>query len=296
MSLPTVSVIIPVYNGAQYIGACLESVFNQTLPGKDYEVIVVDNNSTDDGMDIARDYHVQIVSETKTGSYAARNAGIKRAKSGILAFLDVDCAAAENWLEAAVDYLANNQSVGLLSGNVIFKPGGEMLTVWGYFDLFSFLRQEYLAGKGCSLTANLFVRREVLDAYGCFNDDLISGGDTEWTKKVTDAGISLSFENSVRVYHPVRNNFKQVAAKCKRVGFGMGQIAKIKKSGLSLFRPTHFKVPVTSFYRIALKEAHKLSKLKLLLKMLVAASVLQCYFFYGKAQGFLYEERGRRCD
>jgi glycosyltransferase involved in cell wall biosynthesis len=89
-----VSVIIPVYNAEKYIAECLESVLNQTW--KDIEIIIVDNNSTDNSLEILNRYKdkysncITLLTETKQGPSATRNKGLISAKGRWVQFLDAD--------------------------------------------------------------------------------------------------------------------------------------------------------------------------------------------------------------
>lgn len=86
--MPKFSIVIPVYNVEQYIKRTLDSVFNQTY--KDYEVIVVDDGSTDKSIEIAKNYDVKIIHSKHVEVSEARNIGEKKAKGEYLIFLDSD--------------------------------------------------------------------------------------------------------------------------------------------------------------------------------------------------------------
>lgn len=88
------SIIIPNYNEGKYIRECLESVFSQTY--KNYEVIVVDDGSTDDSIDIIKDFDVKLYHSNGLHAGGARNVGLDNANGEYIVFLDSD------------DYLANN--------------------------------------------------------------------------------------------------------------------------------------------------------------------------------------------
>lgn len=86
--MPKFSIIIPVYNVEKYIKKCLDSVFAQTE--KDYEVIVVNDGTKDNSMDIVKNYDVKIVNQKNQGLSEARNTGLKNAKGEYILFLDSD--------------------------------------------------------------------------------------------------------------------------------------------------------------------------------------------------------------
>src|SRR5712691_1460257 len=75
------------------------ALLSQRYPSEDYEVIMVDNNSTDSSLRIAQQFpHVKILGEEKPGAYAARNRGLAEATGALIAFTDADCVPEENWL------------------------------------------------------------------------------------------------------------------------------------------------------------------------------------------------------
>ncbi|MBW1727683.1 MAG: glycosyltransferase family 2 protein [Deltaproteobacteria bacterium] len=106
--MPQISVIIPLYNKGPYIRRALDSVFSQTF--QDYEVIVVDDGSTDDGPDKVKAYNdprLRLIRQANAGPGAARNRGIKEAKGQYVAFLDAD----DEWLpEFLLNSITNLQN------------------------------------------------------------------------------------------------------------------------------------------------------------------------------------------
>lgn len=86
--MPKFSIIIPVYNVEKYIKKCLDSVFSQTF--KDYEVIVVNDGTKDNSMDIVKDYNVKVVNQKNMGLSEARNTGVKNSTGEYIIFLDSD--------------------------------------------------------------------------------------------------------------------------------------------------------------------------------------------------------------
>ena len=101
-----VSLIVPVYNSAQYLDAFMESILTQTMPKEDYEVILVDDGSPDDSGKILDAYaskydFLQVIHQWNAGPAAARNAGLKKATGEYVAFVDPDDLLEDKYLEAS---------------------------------------------------------------------------------------------------------------------------------------------------------------------------------------------------
>lgn len=97
-----VSVIVPAYNSAATIGACLQALASQSLPGRSYEVIVVDDGSSDMTREIAIRFDVRFIEQPHKGPAAARNRGVMEAHGEIVLFTDADCQPTENWISEMV--------------------------------------------------------------------------------------------------------------------------------------------------------------------------------------------------
>ena len=104
--MPKFSIIIPVHNVEKYLKKCLDSVMNQTY--KNYEVIVIDDGSTDDSKKIAKKYKVNLIETEFVGVSEARNMAIKKAKGDYLVFLDSDDWWDEELLEKLNESSENN--------------------------------------------------------------------------------------------------------------------------------------------------------------------------------------------
>ena len=115
MSTPKVSVIVPVYNGARYLGEAIESVLNQTF--QDFELVVVSDASPDDSADVVRQFSDQRIRYLEhaqnRGSIAARNTGIEASRGDIVVFLDQDDVFHAEKLHTHVEFLARNPDIGL---------------------------------------------------------------------------------------------------------------------------------------------------------------------------------------
>jgi glycosyltransferase involved in cell wall biosynthesis len=107
--MATVSVIIPLFNKGKYIGRALNSVFQQTF--QDYEIVVVNDGSTDDGAAIVSslsDSRIRLINQKNSGVGAARNKGIRESSSKYIAFLDADDEWLPEYLELSVRHLELN--------------------------------------------------------------------------------------------------------------------------------------------------------------------------------------------
>jgi hypothetical protein len=222
---PAVSVVIPVLNDAAGIRRCVAALRRQSYPEKKFEIIVVDNGSTDDTGHVVSTLDVRILQETsRRSSYAARNAGLRESSGDVLAFTDADCTPSEEWIEMGVRALEKRHA-DLVGGHVQFelpsRPSGA--EIWD--SVTNMQIEQNVRERGVAKTANLFVRRTVFDAIGPFSSDLRSGGDVAWTGNATRNGFTLVFAPDARVSHPTRR-LRQLVSKQFRVGSGQATIMR----------------------------------------------------------------------
>lgn len=215
----SISIIVPTYNAEKDIVSLIKSLLSIDYPKELLEIIVVDNNSTDETKNILKSYNIKILEENHIqSSYAARNKGIKHAKNEILAFVDSDCIVSPQWLKEGVRPFIE-QSADLVGGNVEFyyskKP-----TAAEMFDSITNMQIEYnIKERKIAKTANLFVKRELFDKIGLFPSTVTSGGDVQWTAKATRAGYKLVYAPEAIVKHPTRS-LMELLKKQYRVGKG----------------------------------------------------------------------------
>ena len=113
------SIIIPVYNVEKYISRCLESLCHQSLSQNDYEILIVNDGSTDNSVAIANQYvdkyaNFKLIDKENGGVGSARNKGIAEAKGNYIYFIDPDDYLATNLLKILLDY-ADNYSLEILT-------------------------------------------------------------------------------------------------------------------------------------------------------------------------------------
>lgn len=209
--MPSVSVIIPVFNDGDHLRRCLDLLQHQTLQA--HEIIVIDNNSSEDIASLCGTFPVvKYCRESKQGSYAARNRGVEIATGQIIAFTDADCLPSREWLERGVNALAE---ADLVAGHIEFCFKSHRPTPIEYVDALSHLRQHDYALHGYAATANAFTRREWFDKIGGFRDDLLSLGDREWGQRLTAAGGRVVYCADAIVLHPARLSMRSLLKKVR---------------------------------------------------------------------------------
>lgn len=215
-----VSVIIPVYDDLERLKICLRALENQTYPRNLYEVIVVNNNPSDNiEPHIVHFDRVRVIYEGHRGSYAARNRGILKAKGSVLAFTDSDCIPLRDWIEKGVTNLLDQQNVGLVAGKIeVTVSHPENPTAIELYEKVTAFRQKtYIEKFRFGATANLFTFKHVVREVGYFNDTLLSSGDFEWGNRVFAAGHRQIFADDACVLHPARKTFTERFRKRVRI-------------------------------------------------------------------------------
>lgn len=195
MKSATLSVIIPVRNGADFLPAALASVYAQTwVPD---EVIVVDDGSTDATAVIATDAGARVYWQTQQGVAAARNTGIRHAQGDYVAMLDADDLWSSDALAQLYACLQMAPAAGLAHG----------LTVETLFptDLNTPGTPLHPPYRFINLGALLF-RRAVFAQVGLFDPSLHSGEDADWFLRAYAAGVPKCALDAVTLYYRRRPN------------------------------------------------------------------------------------------
>lgn len=230
---PFLSVIVPYYNAGGHIRHLLQALSRQSYPHDKFEVILVNNGSNDDSLDIIKaflnsenDVTFHLSEENKkVGSYAARNKGISQAQGQIFAFTDADCIPEAHWIESGVISVCCD-GAPIIGGEVELRPFDQKKpTPAELFDLaYGFQQRTNIERKGFSVTANLFAKREVFEAVGTFDENLKSKGDYEWCTRAASHGFSIVYQPSCRVTHPARRRLSELVAKTRRIAGGQHDI------------------------------------------------------------------------
>jgi glycosyltransferase involved in cell wall biosynthesis len=169
-SAVNVSVIVPVYNAGSAFRDCLQSLFAQTLPRAEYEVVIVDDGSTDGSAALAEQFPAKVIRQRNAGAPAARNTGISAARGTWLAFTDSDCITSRRWLETLLRRVqAGEASVGAAGRTTGFQsqsPAARFVDLMGGLDASTYLRHPRFP---FAPTANLLYRADYVRDVGGFD-------------------------------------------------------------------------------------------------------------------------------
>lgn len=220
----------------------LESLVSQN-DDDDYEIIVVDNNSTDGTHDVAESFSedndlIRVAVEKEfQSSYAARNRGIEIARGSILCFIDADMTVEDGYIEKVRESVSKSESMYFGLNVEIYLP--EETIVGKYNRAYGFPVAEFIKERNFVPTCCLVVRRELIDAVGDFDERMISSGDVEFGQRVARAGYGQEYLSKVVVYHPARTTLRSMMKKKYRIGRGQVQRAHRHPGFFDLQHPLH---------------------------------------------------------
>jgi glycosyltransferase involved in cell wall biosynthesis len=199
-----VSVIVPVKNGRAYLESLVAALAAQTLPPAFFELVVADDGSTDGSLEwlesLDREF-VRVTVGPPRNSYAARNRAARLARAPVLAFCDVDCVPEPEWLERG---LAALERADVIAGRIRFAVP-QRRTVWTLLDMDTSKDHERQVRNGTAETANLFLRRELYERLGGFEEVIPEFGDFDFVQRAVALGASLAFDPEVVAWHPTRD-------------------------------------------------------------------------------------------
>ncbi len=183
-----VSIVVPAYNEERYLPMCLAALRQLEHPGFDYEVIVVDDGSTDRTRQVAAAWGVRVLGGSHGGVAAARQIGFEAARGEIIASTDADSAPAANWLESVVAGLGSDPHRIAIHGpaRVLNRLAFEESLIFKVNV--AFLRLNLLLGRPSFTGANFAVRRRAWLATGGFDTRLVSAEDLDLSCKLHKIG------------------------------------------------------------------------------------------------------------
>jgi len=198
-----VSIVIPAYNEEKYIEKTLAAALAQDY--YNFEVIVVDNNSTDKTAEIVRKFpEARLVQEKNQGLTWARERGRLEAKGSIIANLDADCIPPKDWVRKSVKYFENKKVVAVTGpysyydGKLYFRVSSK-LTQKLIYSLVHLILHDLFRKGTVMIGGNNFVRVEALQAIGGFNTKIkFYGEDTDLGKRLLKVG-KIKYLNEIAI-------------------------------------------------------------------------------------------------
>jgi glycosyltransferase involved in cell wall biosynthesis len=207
-SEPFVSVIIPVHNGGGQLGQCLEAI--QAAQG-DFEIIVVDDCSTDESVHVARRRGVRVLQlESRSGPAAARNRGALLASGGVLLFVDSDVLVKPSTVARVAAHFQEKPRLAALFGSYDDAPAATNFISQYKNLLHHFVHQQGSREAGTFWAGCGAVRREIFFRVGGFNERLYrapSIEDIELGYRLRDAGFDILMDEGLQVCHLKRWTF-----------------------------------------------------------------------------------------
>jgi glycosyltransferase involved in cell wall biosynthesis len=205
--LPFVSVVVPTKNRAAMLRDCFAGLREQTYPAERFEVLVVDDGSSDDTPAVVAElaagapFDVRSFRTTGVGAPAARNIGMREGRGEFVAHLDDDCRPAPGWLAAGVQGF--EPGVAIVAGPVLLPPGAQVP--------FLSYAIEYRRDDGGYPTANIFYRRDLALAAGGFDESFginpggrpAYGWDSDLAWRLLRAGWRSRFLPGVLAYQAI---------------------------------------------------------------------------------------------
>ncbi|PJE58088.1 MAG: hypothetical protein COU81_02625 [Candidatus Portnoybacteria bacterium CG10_big_fil_rev_8_21_14_0_10_36_7] len=159
------SIIIPVLNEEKRLPACLDALKNLDYPTDDYEVIIVDNGSIDNSIEIVKLYGYHVITETQKGITFARQAGLLHAQGLYYITTDADARVPQDWLKTAEHAMTKYNNIAAVTGPTYGYDGNKLLNI--FFALSAFFLV-WLAPKHTLLGCNMVIKTDIAKQCGGF--------------------------------------------------------------------------------------------------------------------------------
>ncbi len=216
---PEVSIIVPSYNSARTIRACLEAIRKQETT-RACEVIVVDSSADETGDIVEREYAEVRLLRLKERAYAgaARNAGVRASRGKYVVMIDSDCIVARDAVERMIERHEQGEYAGV--GGSIGNGTPESLsgTIGYLIEFREFMPSAPLRAEKGIPTANIAYRREVFDLHGYFDEDMWPAEDILFNWRLCEAGERLLFDPEIRAVHLNRTGWRDVLSHQVKLG------------------------------------------------------------------------------
>ncbi len=236
----TFSVVVPAYNAGRTIRNCLDSLLHQTVDRERYEIIVVDDGSTDDTPQIVASYPgVRLVRQPNQGPAVARNRGVEEAKGEIVLFTDADCIPEQNWIEEMVRPFGEDDSVVGVKG-VYRTRQREIIARFvqmEYEDKYDVMKRYRFIDFVDTYSAAF--KRDVFLKFGGYDAafPVACAEDVDLSFRLSKAGYRMVFNPKAVVYHIHPSGLGQFLK--KKYKFAYWRMLAVKKNPDKILRDSH---------------------------------------------------------
>ena len=257
-SNPVISIITPTFNRSDELDHLIESINNQTLDHKYFEMIISDDGSTDDTdkkikkwSDVV-DFNLKYISQNNLGPGAARNHGVKNSLGEFIVFIDSDCEANENWLKIIYDSY-NNNLFDAFGGPDHSKNDFLPIQIAIDYSMTSFLTTGGMRGHKKNMLAkfyprshNMGLKKKIFEKIGGFGS-LRHGQDIELSHRILNSGARVELLIDAVVYHRRRTTLKKFFRQVFNWGVARVNLGKIDSA---MLEPIHFIPSVVTLFAL----------------------------------------------
>jgi glycosyltransferase involved in cell wall biosynthesis len=203
MEKPKISVIVPAYNEEKYIAKTLQTLKDQTY--KNYEIIVVNNNSTDNTGKVAKELVKKVYLEKKKGYNNAVNRGVKEAKADIITICDADTLYPNNWVEKIIKDFEKDKDVIAVYGTCRFYDSGFIVNSLAWLFFTPFLKISLLLGFHNTPGFNFAMKKWAYKKVGGYDPKIFNSilMDVQLGKRLQSIG-KMKQDTSLIVYTSAR--------------------------------------------------------------------------------------------
>ncbi len=272
--MPKVSVVIPTLNRSQVLAQTLDRIENQTIARDQYEVIVIDNASTDDTQAVlaekrANYSNLRFLFQNKPGAAATRNMGVREASAEIILFIDNDILAEPNLIEQHLKYHSANPNSSVI-GNVVTPWNEKTDPFLRYLHYRGIYNPYTITSRPMDFsyyhTGNVSTPRSTLLAVGGFNEDFFIYGmeDIELGYRLQKAGCGMVNGAQARAIHHYFPTYPEFVQRCEQAGYSLGKLIELhpelKQRFVEKGRGTRYLKPFHHLYRFFFHSAGAASR------------------------------------